>query len=145
MGLKDLRPTLFGSICVCIRPIFTPFGLPTPIHSLRRWNFFKCKKSSLTGPSSKQWRFRDLLCRSNSDGKESLVVLTPSSMSRSGDAKLAKAGREAKKEAKSVVRPGYCNLGTMPSPIACRSVTIVVTVAAIARLMSTAAIPCSQF
>lgn len=36
-----------------------------------------CKKSHSTG-SSKRWRFRDLLYRSNSDGKDTFVFLTPS-------------------------------------------------------------------
>lgn len=36
-----------------------------------------CKKSSSTG-SSKRWKFRDLLYRSNSDGKDTFVFLTPS-------------------------------------------------------------------
>ncbi|KAM7471310.1 hypothetical protein LguiA_009493 [Lonicera macranthoides] len=36
----------------------------------------KCKKSNSTG-SSKRWKFRDLLHRSNSDGKDSLVFMTP--------------------------------------------------------------------
>ena len=35
------------------------------------------KKSSPTGSTSKQWRFRDLLRRSNSDDKDSFVFLTP--------------------------------------------------------------------
>lgn len=37
-----------------------------------------CKKSHSTGSSSKRWRFRDLLYRSNSDGKDTFVFLTPS-------------------------------------------------------------------
>ncbi|XP_055826614.1 uncharacterized protein LOC129895015 [Solanum dulcamara] len=36
-----------------------------------------CKKSSSTG-SSKRWKFRDLLYRSNSDGKDTFVFLTHS-------------------------------------------------------------------
>ncbi|KAL6325605.1 hypothetical protein AAG906_023450 [Vitis piasezkii] len=38
----------------------------------------RCKKSSSTGSASKRWRFRDLLRRSNSEGKDSFVFLTPS-------------------------------------------------------------------
>ncbi|KAF8037554.1 hypothetical protein BT93_B0437 [Corymbia citriodora subsp. variegata] len=61
----------------------------------------RCKKSSSTGSCSKRWRFRDLLRRSNSDGKESFVFLTPtsrsSSLSRSSDA--AKAEGVAKEKA----------------------------------------------
>lgn len=37
-----------------------------------------CKKSSSTGSNSKRWKFRDLLYRSNSDGKDTFVFLTPS-------------------------------------------------------------------
>ncbi|KVI09166.1 uncharacterized protein LOC112520918 [Cynara cardunculus var. scolymus] len=37
----------------------------------------KCKKSSSTGSGSKRWRIRDLLRRSNSEGKEPMVLLTP--------------------------------------------------------------------
>ncbi|CAL5362031.1 unnamed protein product [Camellia sinensis] len=37
----------------------------------------RCKKSSSTG-SSKRWKFRDLLYRSNSDGKDTFVFLAPS-------------------------------------------------------------------
>ncbi|XP_076928983.1 uncharacterized protein LOC143593150 [Bidens hawaiensis] len=36
----------------------------------------KCKKSSSTGSGSKRWRFRYLLRRSNSEGKEPMVLLT---------------------------------------------------------------------
>ncbi|KAI3748084.1 hypothetical protein L6452_10942 [Arctium lappa] len=36
----------------------------------------KCKKSSSTGSGSKRWRIRDLLRRSNSEGKEPMVLLT---------------------------------------------------------------------
>lgn len=39
----------------------------------------RCKKSKSTGSASKRWKFRDLLRRSNSDGKDSLVFLTPKS------------------------------------------------------------------
>ncbi|XP_057771084.1 uncharacterized protein LOC130990874 [Salvia miltiorrhiza] len=37
----------------------------------------RCKKSKSTGSASKRWKFRDLMRRSNSDGKDSLVFLTP--------------------------------------------------------------------
>ncbi|KAL2528871.1 hypothetical protein Fot_21472 [Forsythia ovata] len=37
----------------------------------------QCKKSKSTGSASKRWKFRDLLRRSYSDGKDSLVFLTP--------------------------------------------------------------------
>ncbi|MCD7448395.1 hypothetical protein HAX54_041548 [Datura stramonium] len=35
-----------------------------------------CKKSNSTGSSSKRWKLRDFLHRSNSDGKETFVFLT---------------------------------------------------------------------
>ncbi|KAL3526417.1 hypothetical protein ACH5RR_011073 [Cinchona calisaya] len=37
----------------------------------------RCKKSNSTGSASKRWKFLDLLRRSNSDGKDSYVFLTP--------------------------------------------------------------------
>ncbi|CAH1413002.1 unnamed protein product [Lactuca virosa] len=37
----------------------------------------KCKKSSSTGSGSKRWSIRCLLRRSNSEGKEPMVLLTP--------------------------------------------------------------------
>ncbi|KAL6960596.1 hypothetical protein U1Q18_038360 [Sarracenia purpurea var. burkii] len=37
----------------------------------------RCKKSSSTGSASKRWKIRDLLRRSNSEGKDSFVFLTP--------------------------------------------------------------------
>ncbi|KAF7819579.1 uncharacterized protein G2W53_025034 [Senna tora] len=44
----------------------------------------RCKKSNSTGSSSsKKWKLLDLLRRSNSDGKDSFVFLTPSSTSSS--------------------------------------------------------------
>lgn len=54
-----------GSYCVW-RPKVA--DQPSPI---------RCNKSKSTGSASKRWKFRDLLRRSNSDGKESLVFLTP--------------------------------------------------------------------
>lgn len=38
----------------------------------------RCKKSNSTGNSSKRWKFKDLLHRSHSDGKDTFVFLTPS-------------------------------------------------------------------
>ncbi|CAM8888239.1 unnamed protein product [Rhodiola kirilowii] len=46
----------------------------------------RCKKSKSTGSCSKRWKLRDLLLRrSNSDGKESFVFLTPSSSTSSSN------------------------------------------------------------
>ncbi|XP_024029542.1 uncharacterized protein LOC112093992 [Morus notabilis] len=58
-----------GTYCV-----WTPKGVPpSPA---------RCEKSKSTGSCSRRWRFRDLLRRSHSDGKESFVFLTPSFGSR---------------------------------------------------------------
>ncbi|RZC86961.1 hypothetical protein C5167_030312 [Papaver somniferum] len=69
-----------------------------------------CKKSKSTGSSSssvsrsatataasvsKRWRFRDFLFRSNSDGKDTFVFLTPS-VSSSTNKMMMKNGREEK-------------------------------------------------
>ncbi|XP_019185236.1 PREDICTED: uncharacterized protein LOC109180202 [Ipomoea nil] len=46
--------------------------------SLKETSQGKCKKSSSTGSTSfKRWKLRDLLPRSNSEGKDSFVFLTP--------------------------------------------------------------------
>ncbi|CAN4088276.1 unnamed protein product [Withania somnifera] len=45
-----------------------------------------CKKNNSTG-SSKRWKFRDLLYRSNSDGKDTFVFLTPSFKKKDNKAK----------------------------------------------------------
>ncbi|OWM71539.1 hypothetical protein CDL15_Pgr005726 [Punica granatum] len=76
----------------------------------------RCKKSNSTGSCSKRWRLRDLMRRSNSDGKDSFVFLTPSSSSsptaKSPDSKApGAAGPKEKKsptgaEAKIPARPG---------------------------------------
>ncbi|KAK6129329.1 hypothetical protein DH2020_036937 [Rehmannia glutinosa] len=53
-----------GTYCV-----WRPKGADQPSPS-------RCKKSKSTGSASKRWKFRDLL-RSNSEGKDSFVFLTP--------------------------------------------------------------------
>lgn len=45
----------------------------------------RCNKSNSTG-TSKRWKFRDLLHRSNSDGKDTFVFLAPSSKKSEGKA-----------------------------------------------------------
>ncbi|XP_057983943.1 uncharacterized protein LOC131168490 [Malania oleifera] len=44
----------------------------------------KCKKSSSTGSCCRRWRFRDLLRRSHSDGKDSFVFLNATGTSAGG-------------------------------------------------------------
>ncbi|KAK2967177.1 hypothetical protein RJ640_005221 [Escallonia rubra] len=53
----------------------------------------RCKKSGSTG-SSKRWKFKDLLHRSNSEGKDSFVVLTSASP-RKGEDNIEKAVKES--------------------------------------------------
>lgn len=53
----------------------------------------RCKKSNSTG-SSKRWKLRDLLHRSNSDGKETFVFLTPSKKNGAEEAKAAAIASE---------------------------------------------------
>ncbi|KAF7806087.1 uncharacterized protein G2W53_038248 [Senna tora] len=50
------------------------------------------KKSSSTGSSSKRWKFRDLLPRSHSDGKEPLVLLSPSKRNNKVSQEVTKPG-----------------------------------------------------
>ncbi|KAA8542671.1 hypothetical protein F0562_023830 [Nyssa sinensis] len=57
----------------------------------------RCKKSNSTG-SSKRWKFRDLMHRSNSDGKDTFVFLTPSTANaKKADEKVEKATAGASK------------------------------------------------
>lgn len=53
-----------------------------------------CKKSHSTG-SSKRWKFRDLLYRSNSDGKDTFVFFTPLVSSNHNNKKTATAAAAA--------------------------------------------------
>ncbi|KAL6520256.1 hypothetical protein OROMI_032436 [Orobanche minor] len=59
-----------------------------------------CKKSNSTGSASKRWKFRDLL-RSNSEGKDSFVFLTP----KNGENKLL-VDIPGKAKGKKVVKGG---------------------------------------
>ncbi|KAF5193855.1 putative DNA ligase-like protein [Thalictrum thalictroides] len=56
-----------------------------------------CKKSNSTG-SSKRWRFRDLLHRSNSDGKDTFVFLTPSTKKKEKKVENVDKSSEVSKE-----------------------------------------------
>ncbi|XP_071709574.1 uncharacterized protein [Rutidosis leptorrhynchoides] len=55
----------------------------------------KCKKSSSTGSGSKRWRIRDLLRRSNSEGKEPIMLLTDNSNKKKVDAEVSKQNRSS--------------------------------------------------
>ncbi|KAG6394207.1 hypothetical protein SASPL_144788 [Salvia splendens] len=61
----ELESVPAGTYCVWCP---NPPDLPSPT---------RCKKSRSTGSASTRWKFRDLMRRSKSDGKESLVFLTP--------------------------------------------------------------------
>ncbi|KAK9272210.1 hypothetical protein L1049_002581 [Liquidambar formosana] len=57
-----------------------------------------CKKSKSTGSSSKRWRFKDLLRRSNSDGKDAFVFLTPSTTATPAKKREEKSDKTEKGE-----------------------------------------------
>lgn len=62
----ELEQIPAGTYCVWRPKLAESPGLPS-----------RCKKSKSTGSSSRRWRLRDLMRRSNSDGKDSFVFLTP--------------------------------------------------------------------
>ncbi|KAK9050564.1 hypothetical protein SSX86_030466 [Deinandra increscens subsp. villosa] len=66
--VDELEKLPSGTFCVW-RPNSPADGGSSPAMS-------KCKKSSSTGSGSKRWRIRYLLRRSNSEGKEPVVLLT---------------------------------------------------------------------
>ncbi|XP_056165426.1 uncharacterized protein LOC115671796 [Syzygium oleosum] len=55
-----------------------------------------CRKSNSTG-SSKLWRFRDLLPRSNSDGRDAVVMLSPPADAKPSDRGAEKSKRPTEK------------------------------------------------
>ncbi|RWR82008.1 histone-lysine N-methyltransferase SETD1B [Cinnamomum micranthum f. kanehirae] len=59
-----------------------------------------CKKSNSTG-SSKRWRFRDLLHRSSSDGKETFVFLSTAAIKRGEKEKEKEKEKGSKEKTKS--------------------------------------------
>ncbi|KAK4346303.1 hypothetical protein RND71_032642 [Anisodus tanguticus] len=65
----------------------------------------RCKKSNSTGSAFKRWSIRDLMRRSNSEGKDSFVFLTPEKGMKNETSK-AKESSEAKDKASSS-RPVY--------------------------------------
>ncbi|XVE57146.1 hypothetical protein DITRI_Ditri04bG0068300 [Diplodiscus trichospermus] len=56
----------------------------------------RCKKSNSTG-SSKRWKLRDLLYRSNSDGKDTFVFLAPSKREKTSNADVNKVKEDMEK------------------------------------------------
>ncbi|XP_051117135.1 uncharacterized protein LOC127241909 [Andrographis paniculata] len=68
----------------------------------------QCKKSKSTGSSSRGWRIRDLLRRSNSDGKDSFVFLTPKHREHKQD-KLIQSS-------KTSISKGLRSVSGSPSP-----------------------------
>ncbi|KAK6128339.1 hypothetical protein DH2020_012703 [Rehmannia glutinosa] len=71
-----------GTYCVW-RPKIADSPLPS-----------QCRKSKSTGSASKRWKFRDLLRRCKSDGKDSFVFLTPKHKEEKSD-KLIQASKNA--------------------------------------------------
>ncbi|KAI3452433.1 hypothetical protein Pfo_009097 [Paulownia fortunei] len=53
----------------------------------------RCKKSKSTGSVSKRWKFRDLLRRSNSEGKDSFVFLTPKNREEKSSIEVSKKAK----------------------------------------------------
>ncbi|KZV23916.1 hypothetical protein F511_22491 [Dorcoceras hygrometricum] len=72
-----------GTYCIWRPKVVAP---PSPI---------LCKKSKSTGSTTRSWKFSDLLRRSNSDGKDNYVFLTPKN--RGLDQKTAQKVIEASK------------------------------------------------
>lgn len=58
----------------------------------------RCKKSKSTGSASKRWKFLDLLRRSNSDGKEKYVFLTPKDREEKPENKNERSNKSFLKE-----------------------------------------------
>ncbi|XP_068638196.1 uncharacterized protein [Aristolochia californica] len=82
----ELEALPAGSYCV-----WTPRSVPSSPD--------RCKKSNSTG-SSKRWRFRDLLHRSSSDGKETFLFLSPSAAGKDGRVEAVKGKKVAAGEAR---------------------------------------------
>lgn len=76
----------------------------------------KCKKSKSTGSVTKRWlRIRDLLRRSNSDGKDSFVFLTPKKAIENETGKANNSGARKLKLMKASVTGG--EKGLLPAPL----------------------------
>ncbi|XWS60736.1 hypothetical protein CRYUN_Cryun07bG0061300 [Craigia yunnanensis] len=71
-----------GTYCVC-----TPKGGTSG--NIEQESPGRCKKSNSTR-SSKRWKLRDLLYRSNSDGKDKFVLLAPSKRDKTSNADVNK-------------------------------------------------------
>ncbi|WMV17542.1 hypothetical protein MTR67_010927 [Solanum verrucosum] len=74
----------------------------------------RCKKSNSTGSAFKRWSIRDLMRRSNSDGKDSFVFLTPEKGLKSERSK-AKDSAEASKVAGKLKAKGNSSSGNKAS------------------------------
>ncbi|KAK6928341.1 Protein of unknown function DUF1645, plant [Dillenia turbinata] len=101
--LDNVRP---GTYCV-----WTPKSSVQPSPA-------RCNKSNSTGSRSKRWRFLDLLRRSNSDGKDSFVFLTPSNSIKKKNRKDETTEKKTKHESAGKVRPplrGVSGAGTRAS------------------------------
>ncbi|XP_016443407.1 uncharacterized protein LOC107768776 [Nicotiana tabacum] len=74
----------------------------------------RCKKSNSTGSAFKRWSIRDLMRRSNSDGKDSFVFLTQEKGTKNETSK-AKDSAEASKVAGKLKTKGSSNVGEKTS------------------------------
>ncbi|KAL1537129.1 hypothetical protein AAHA92_29683 [Salvia divinorum] len=77
----ELESVPAGTYCVW-RPKAP--DLPSPM---------RCRKSKSTGSASTRWKFRDLMRRSKSDGKDSLVFLTPKNRDEKLPAEIPKKSK----------------------------------------------------
>ncbi|KAM3286689.1 hypothetical protein P3S67_025488 [Capsicum chacoense] len=98
--LESLPP---GSYCVWKPKINEPNSPST------------CKKSNSTGSAFKRWSIRDLMCRSNSDGKESFVFLTREKGTKN---EISKSKSAAKLKSKGSTSSSGGDRVSPPSPAA---------------------------
>ncbi|OIS99075.1 PREDICTED: uncharacterized protein LOC109231756 [Nicotiana attenuata] len=73
----------------------------------------RCKKSNSTGSAFKRWSIRDLMRRSNSDGKDSFVFLTPGKGTKNETSKAKNSAEVSKAAGKS--KKGSSNVGEKAS------------------------------
>ncbi|KAL8038689.1 hypothetical protein ABFX02_11G124300 [Erythranthe guttata] len=93
-----------GTYCVW-RPKLAEPSLPS-----------QCRKSKSTGSASKRWKFRDLLRRSKSDGKDSFVFLHPKQQEDKSYKSTNQTSEKA--NAKRSSSPGGAAAGAPGSPSA---------------------------
>ena len=103
--VDDLEGVPPGTYCV-----WTPQNSSNSNSSSAKASPSKCKKSKSTGTassSSKRWRFMNLLRRSNSEGKDSFVFLTPKKEEKADEEEITEQKeKEKEKKPQVVVKKG---------------------------------------